>query len=524
MTRITKWVLFAVSISIFFNAGLQAQTINAASCNASAVQAALSAVTSSTTTVNIPAGTCTWTSQVAFTVPAGVASLSIVGAGSLTTTGGGDQTVIVDNIGADTSPVSITTNSTGFFRLAGITFNAGTGTGKDDGFVVVYGPSSNVRIDHCHFNNTTGTDEVTRAVSVLDTYGVADHNIFDLGTSSSPGEINGIVVANPGTGTFGDESWAAATGLGSANFFFAEDNTVNYGAANDCQHGGRFIWRYNAFNTTSTQTHPTGGAGRGRGCRAWEVYQNTYSGAAGSQYNAFWVSSGTGVIWGNNAGTGSAYQQFLTLHSMRKNSATYSETATPNGWGYCGTSSGLAGDGSTWDQTQGSGGYACLDQPGRGKGDLLGGQFPNACDMSTGCSTYNGTWSNEALEPIYTWLNTGTYQNAVFMGGLDSGTALAETNNHDYYLWCNSSASTGCTTFTGASGVGSGLLSARPSTCSVQVGYWATDTNTLYVCATTNTWSTYYAPYTYPHPLTQGSGGTTGSNPSPPTVLQATAR
>ena len=55
--------------------------------------------------------------------------------------------------------------------------------------------------------------------------------------------------------------------------------------------------------------------------------------------------------------------------------------------------------------------------------------------------------------------------------------------------------------FNGTSGVGFGLLSSRPRTCTTGVGYWATDTKTLYRSAVTNTWSVYYTPYPYPHPL-----------------------
>ena len=97
---------------------------------------------------------------------------------------------------------------------------------------------------------------------------------------------------------------------------------------------------------------------------------------------------------------------------------------------------------------------------------------------------------------------------------LTSGGHIVSTNspngnivaNQDYYAPNGS--------FTGASGTGYGLLSARPATCTAGpsvlipaggnrpgVGYWATDTNTFYVCYPANTWNTYYTPYTYPHPL-----------------------
>ena len=59
--------------------------------------------------------------------------------------------------------------------------------------------------------------------------------------------------------------------------------------------------------------------------------------------------------------------------------------------------------------------------------------------------------------------------------------------------------------FNGTSGLGRGILASRPSTCDALTAYFATDTNTLYQCSSANTWTSYYTPYTYPHPL-RGAG------------------
>jgi hypothetical protein len=64
-----------------------------------------------------------------------------------------------------------------------------------------------------------------------------------------------------------------------------------------------------------------------------------------------------------------------------------------------------------------------------------------------------------------------------------------------------------------------GLESALPATCTANGNtyYGTTDTDRIFKCTATNTWSVFYQPYTYPHPLRTGSG--TGSPPASPTNL-----
>ena len=130
-----------------------------------------------------------------------------------------------------------------------------------------------------------------------------------------------------------------------------------------------------------------------------------------------------------------------------------------------------------------------LDQPGRGKGDLLADKDPAA----------TGSWPHQASEPAYAWGNTYNNSQQVTLGS--PYPTIKE--NRDFY---NQQ-----TAFDGTSGIGVGKLADRPKTCRPGVAYWATDAGlqgTLYQCAAPDEWSPYYMPYSYPHPLVSGSPAT----------------
>src|SRR5882724_4858439 len=100
MKRSTFLLLFLAAIIVCSPAAYPQTIFNAATCSQGDVQAALTAAGASTATtiiVNIPAGTCNWTTKVSFSVNGSNTSMSILGAGNLTTVGGGDVTIIQDN-------------------------------------------------------------------------------------------------------------------------------------------------------------------------------------------------------------------------------------------------------------------------------------------------------------------------------------------------------------------------------------------------------------------------------------------
>src|SRR4029077_20892479 len=99
------------------------------------------------------------------------------------------------------------------------------------------------------------------------------------------------------------------------------------------------------------------------------------------------------------------------------------------------------------------------------------------------------------------------------------------------------------TPFNGSSGTGWGTLANRPTTCTPGVAYFATDqgswnTSTsnpygvqqngadgvLYKCTALNTWTLYYTPYVYPHPLQSGATPTPTPTPTPTATATPTPR
>jgi hypothetical protein len=526
-----------------------AQTCTTSVCNATGVSKAafLAALPSSlnanaTVVVNIPSGSASWTTGFSYTIPAAVTNLTIQGTTTVSCSGSEgtsgysctptDGTTISDAYVSNSPLMTFQVGgSTTKFRITGLSIKGGaigsTGHSKYDGWIQINsGSSQNVRIDHNNFDTTTETptgNQITLFKTFAPIAGVADHNAIKFVPAQYDNGFNALGYQGS---TSPDAAWATATQWGASTTFYVEANYMTGGGIiNDCASGASMVIRYNTVVSVQNlyQTHATkSDAGVARGCRMIEVYKNSITAPSAAAIDAAGgVKDGPAMIWGNTMNNG--YERFFAPSTDRNiNPANVNENAgQPTDWGYCGTN--INGTGSTWDGNQSTAlGYPCLDGVGRGVGDLLN----NAGSIASELNTTTGTqaWPHQKLEPVYMFANSITPGSGVETQVRDQTTTL----DRDVYEECNtglSDSTCASSAFNGTHGTGSGLLAARPSTCTAGVNdtfhasptghygvaYWATDANSgkgeLYVCTATNTWTAIYQPFTYPHPLISGGGG-----------------
>lgn len=321
-------------------------TYNAASCSQSAVNAVINGPTHVAVdgdTINIPAGSCTWTSGI--TVPSGI-GIAVIGSG---TPDSGSSTRDASSSCASGTSLTLSGNFTAFTmapkygnstsRLSCMTLTYGSG--QVIAFKVLGNCTAsgcpNLRMDNVTFSNWAGHTEagISYGIGAIgDMFGVIDHNTINGSSGNYLQLVEQSNASYLGVGYYGDNSWAQPESYGSANFLFFENNTFNdagatenEGTAGTLQNmgGGRVVARYNTFTNidyinAALLWHGTESSGRPRSTRAWEFYENTLNCPSGIECApAVAARGGTGLTWGNTFtfASGSGLNDLIVLNTYR---------------------------------------------------------------------------------------------------------------------------------------------------------------------------------------------------------------
>jgi hypothetical protein len=451
--------------------------------------------------IQIPDSSVTWASGLAVNMRSGftnVTSLTIRGQNDCSTT----NTTHMFPSGANfayptscgTNIANMTLSYTGIqgkaFRLAHLRATGTSGVHMD-------GDGKSWRFDHIFWDNVTGANSnrvyyITKSASNLDWLfeGLIDHNNAVI---LSGGPSIQFVFSS----IWGNAEWMAPFGLGASSAVYVENNRVTFqsgtSALTDNNGGSRYVFRYNEFTNGYLGGHEGRGYSSGmRGSRKSESYGNYFDITAGTNCWLFYMA-GNGVFFNNTvSGTAGLCDARFMLHLSRKTDV-----------GGCSGTSGNDILASATDYPRGTtctlGVGGCIKMDGSGSPD----GYP--CRDQYGVSGNNPQIGGGA--PFYVWGNT-------FNGG-----ALGVATDTDGYIVANRDYYVSTASFNGSSGVGTGTKAAMPATCTTGVAYWVTDEGgwnsttanpggVLYKCTATNTWTLYYTPYTYPHPL-QGTGALT---------------
>ncbi len=375
--------------------------------------------------------------------------ISLIGAGR-------DSTFITSGgVSVNISPDATAISNEEVIRVEAFTFD---GNNSALNIITAHGasetdakPFKNLVIGKNRLRNSGTTTTGSGAVSISgQVRGVIYSNIFD--------RCN-VVLKNVGNDT--TTEWSNGhfpQSFGTADQLFFEGNTIQYSSSGswsdpgwtESGQGARTVVRYNQWNMANASQS-----------ELWDIH--------GFQYNP---GGETGTMCSEYYGnTGSNCSGYRWINHRSPWGLYFNNIIT------------------------GSGGM-----------DIDADEYQGSCSADLGSPNYNPEITN-----TYCWNNTmnGTVKNMVL--GTETYCGVSENRN-----WYNYNSS-----FSGTTGIGRGTT-APTMNCTAGVGYWQAATVTpttdptviqngvFWKATANNTWTAYYSPYVFPHPLV--SGGVSNPN------------
>ncbi|MFA5795543.1 MAG: Ig-like domain-containing protein, partial [Candidatus Brocadiia bacterium] len=460
-TGLSPSTLYSYAISAYDAAGNVSAQSTSASATTQASEGGIncdlstlqSAITAAQRGATITCNAGSWTWNGTLSITKGII-LKGAGSGNTVVTRAGE----LINITPDTTAIA----NEEIIRVEGFTLD---GSNSALNLITVRGssptntkPFKNLAIGNNTFRNTGTVTSGSGAISTMgQVRGVIFNNVFD--------RVNVVlkILGNDDTTEWSNGNFPFAYG-NSDNLFF-EDNTIQYSSSFSGQdpgwtetgQGSRLAVRYNSWNMANAPQ-----------LELWDIhgFQNWPGGQTGtmiSEYYGNTVANAKGYRWiGHRGSWGLFFNNIIT----------------------------------------GTGGMS-----------IEANVYSCTSDVPGATGVYKVEVNNTY---VFNNTNNGTAQN---MGIGATGGGCGVNENDEFYNY-NSS-------FNGTTGIGRGTV-APTGSCTTGVGYWKANTptpttnsstiqsGTLYKCTSPNTWTPYYTPYAYPHPLV--SGGTIPSDTTPPTI------
>jgi hypothetical protein len=466
-----------------------AATITATSCSSAHVQEAINSA-SRGDTVSVPAGKCTWSGEVTIDK-----AIRILGAGI-------DRTTIVSNLPISSgtyvgywlfkyTPSNPSADINEIFEITGFTFDNASRAGSIAARNLSLTPINKLKIHDNKFVNCiggvySGRDYVNTIMIEGTVYGVVYKNSFN----GLPHVDNyGYTAGGGGLNTWNGVTWQP----GSEKAIYYEDNifekTFETESGRDhlifsSDKGVAYVVRYNTLinhygtmvgfdmhgiQRGGTPSNPTWIS---RATMGMEAYGNKIINTVGDTFVSG-QGGGRGLVFYNYINNGSRTNSKHIIHDAHSDAYSLTNHACTSSTNFPYAVSACSSDGERQRVTKSY--YFNNRKSSDNRYIYL---------LHYQLSSYGEWGGNKLIENVHFFQN----------------------NENCTPTSCSSGIGCGSATPTGACATGVGYWKTDQSCTSVPIGsYGANPTTpisgTLYRCASTNNWRTYYSPYIYPHPL-----------------------